>query len=98
MNNMKKILIAIAAMLLLTGCGEAWKRTVKDFQSNYGGGINRSVTVFDYQGDTLANWTGKFDVQFDTSGAGQVLFDRIDENGMRKRVVIQGGIVINEEL
>lgn len=95
---MKKILIVLAAMLLLTGCGESWKRTVKDIQSNYGGGINRAVTVFDYQGDTLARWTGKFDVQFDTSGAGQVLFDRVNEKGERKRVVIQGGIVINEEI
>ena len=69
---MKKIIITIAALLLLTGCGESWHRTVKQ-------------------------WTGKFDVQFDTSGAGQVLFDRI-ENGERKRVVIQGGIVINEEI
>jgi len=94
---MKKIIIVLAAMLLLTGCGEGWKRTVKDFQSNYGGGINRTVTVFDYEGDTLKSWSGKFDVQFDTSGAGQVLFDRI-ENGQRKRVVIQGGIVINEEI
>ena len=95
---MKKIIIALAAMLLLTGCGEGWKRTVKDFQSNYGGGIYRTVTVYDYEGDTLRTWTGKFDVQFDTSGAGQVLFDRIDSTGHRKRVVVQGGIVINEEL
>lgn len=94
---MKKIIITIAALLLLTGCGESWHRTVKDFQSNYGGGINRTVTLLDYQGDTIKQWTGKFDVQFDTSGAGQVLFDRI-ENGERKRVVIQGGIVINEEI
>lgn len=95
---MKKIAFILAVLVLLTGCGEAWKRTVKDLESNFGGGINRSVTVFDYQGDTLANWTGKFDVQFDTSGAGQVLFDYITEDGLRKRVVIQGGIVINEEI
>ena len=95
---MKKIAFILAVLVLLTGCGEAWKRTVKDLESNFGGGINRSVTVFDYQGDTLANWTGKFDVQFDTSGAGQVLFDYITEDGLRKRVVVQGGIVINEEI
>ncbi len=95
---MKKLVLIILAILIFAGCGESWKRTVKDFESNYGGGINRTVTVFDYQGDTLATWTGKFDVQFDTSGAGQVLFDYVDEHGTRKRVVIQGGIVINEEL
>lgn len=94
---MKKFILIITALLLLTGC-ESWKRTVKDFQSDYGGGLYRTVTVYDYQGDTIKQWTGKFDVQFDTSGAGQVLFDYIDHNGDRKRVVVQGGIVINEEL
>ena len=94
---MKKIAFILVTLFLLTGCGEAWKRTVKDLESNYNGGINRSITVFDYQGDTLANWTGKFDVQIDASGAGKVLFDYVNEHGARKRVVIQGGIVINEE-
>ena len=94
---MKKIAFILVILLLLTGC-ESWKRMVKDVQSDYGGGLNRTVTVFDYQGDTIQQWTGKFDVQFDTSGAGQVLFDYITEDGLRKRVVIQGGIVINEEI
>jgi len=94
---MKKLILIVAALLLLTGC-ESWKRTVKDFQSDYGGGLYRTVTVLDYQGDTIKQWTGKFDVQFDTSGAGQVLFDYVGSDGGRKRVVVQGGIVINEEL
>ena len=95
---MKKLIFFIASMLILAGCScESWKRTVKDYQSEFNGGLNRVVTVLDYQGDTLAQWKGKFDVQFDTSGAGQVLFDYVDEFGNRKRVVIQGGIVINEE-
>lgn len=95
---MKRLLLLIATILLLTGCAcESWKRTIKDFQSDYGGGLNRTVTLLDYQGDTIKQWKGKFDVQFDTSGAGQVLFDYITEDGSRKRVVVQGGIVINEE-
>ena len=94
---MKKLIIVLAVMLLFTGC-ESWKRMVKDVKSDYGGGLNRTITVLDYQGDTIKQWTGKFDVEFDTTGAGQVLFDYVDNNGSRKRVVIQGGIVINEEL
>jgi hypothetical protein len=95
---MKKFILAIIALLFLfTGC-ESWKRMMKDVKSDYGGGLHRTVTLLDYQGDTVKQWTGKFDVQFDTSGAGQVLFDYINENSERKRVVIQGGIVINEEL
>jgi len=94
---MKKIAFILVTLLLLTGC-ESWKRMVKDVKSDYGGGLNRTLTVFDYQGDTLQQWTGKFDVQFDTSGAGQVLFDYVNEEGLRKRVIIRGGIVINEEI
>ena len=95
---MKKFILIITALLLLTASCESWQRAMKDYQSDFGGGLNRTVTVLDYQGDTIKQWTGKFDVQFDTSGAGQVLFDYISDDGSRKRVVIQGGIVINEEL
>lgn len=44
---MKKFILIIVALLLLTGC-KSWKRTVKDFQSDYGGGLYRTVTVLDY--------------------------------------------------
>jgi hypothetical protein len=34
----------------------------------------------------------------DTSGVPFVEFDRIDSTGRKVRVIIQGGIIINEEL
>ena len=48
------------------------------------------VLIYDYNGQEIKSWTGKFDVTEDDN---EVYFD--DENG--KRVIIQGGIVINEE-
>ena len=90
---MKKRIIAmvlVAAVAIgTTGCSEATKRSMKSFQSNIGGGLNRTVTVYDYNGEPIDSWTGKFDVSEDEN---KVFFD-LDG----KRVIIRGGIVINEE-
>lgn len=48
------------------------------------------MTLYDYQGDVLGSWSGRFDVSEDDN---EVFFD--DAEG--KRVVIQGGIVVCEE-
>lgn len=45
--------------------------------------------MYSYDGDLIQSWNGKFDVERTEAG---VLFD-VDG----KRVVIQGGIIINEE-
>lgn len=63
---------------------------MKSTVSNVTGGLNRTVTVYDYNGQEIKSWSGKFDVTEDDN---EVYFD--DEND--KRVIIQGGIVINEE-
>lgn len=88
----KRILsvILIATMAIsITGCSEATKRTMKSFKSEHGGGLNRTVTVYDYNGNPIDSWTGKFDVSEDENS---VFFDM---DG--KRVIISGGIVVNEE-
>lgn len=89
------IIIAVAA-LAATGC-ESCSRDIKSLKSDWGGGLMRTVTLMDYQGDTLKQWTGKFDVR-DVGSDNQVYFDIPNEYGVRKRVWIQGGIVVNEEL
>mgnify|MGYP004561251883 FL=1 len=82
-------IIGVAA-ISLSGCSATWDREMKSTVSNWTGGLNRTVTVYDYNGQKIKSWTGKFDVTEDDN---EVYFD--DENG--KRVIIQGGIVINEE-
>lgn len=82
-------IIGVAAILLF-GCSAKWDREMKSTVSNWTGGLNRTVTVYDYNGQEIKSWTGKFDVTEDDN---EVYFD--DDNG--KRVIIQGGIVINEE-
>ncbi len=85
------ILAIIGVVVIsLSGCSAKWDREMKSTMSNWTGGLDRTVTVYDYNGQEIKSWTGKFDVTEDDN---EVYFD--DENG--KRVIIQGGIVINEE-
>ena len=65
------------------------QRAIKTQESNFNGGLERTVTVYSYDGDILGEWSGKFDV---TENDQETFFD-IDGH----RVIIQGGIIINEE-
>ena len=89
---MKKKIAVFALLativLALTGCA-SWSRAWKSFGSDVAGGLNRTVTVYSYDGDILGQWSGKFDV---SESENETYFD---VNG--KRVIIHGGIVINEE-
>lgn len=80
--------LLVVMVLSLTGCA-SWNRMWKSFGSDISGGLNRTVTVYSYDGDVLGQWSGKFDV----SESEQETY--FDVNG--KRIIIQGGIVINEE-
>ena len=85
------ICIAIIILCITYGVGisESSQRALKSYQSEFGGGLNRTVTVYDYNGDEIKSYTGKFDV---SESENEVYFDLND-----KRVIIHGGIVINEE-
>jgi hypothetical protein len=90
---MKKLvfLSAVCSALLFTSC-ESCSREMKSIKSDVGGGLNRTISVYDYNGQLIKSWTGKFDVA-ENPNKNQVYFD--DQNG--KRVIIDGGILINEE-
>ncbi|MBP3785590.1 MAG: DUF5052 family protein [Bacteroidaceae bacterium] len=89
----KRILFFAAilfAVLSLSGC-ESCKRDMRSLKSDMSGGLQRTVTLYDYNGNVLRQWKGKFDVQ-DDNGTNSVYFDL---NG--KRVIVSGGIIVNEE-
>ena len=58
---------------------EAGKRARKTQESNFNGGITRIVKVYDVEGDLIAEYTGKFDVDYDND---RIVFD--DENNNRQ--------------
>lgn len=82
------IVVALAA-LSMSGCASC-SRSYKSMQSDFGGGLHRRVTLYDYSGNVIDQWEGTFDVAENDQ---EVYFD---VGG--KRVIIQGGIVVNEEL
>lgn len=80
--------MAIVIVCGLAGCSSC-SRSVKSMSSDIGGGLNRTVTIYDNTGNEIKSWNGKIDLD---SNDKEVFFDL---NG--KRVIIQGGIVVSEE-
>lgn len=65
---------------------EAGKRAYKDQTSNFAGGIRRTVTICDINGNVIREYSGEFDAELDHV-ASYMLFD--DENAKR-HIIIQG--------
>ena len=72
---------------------EAGKRARKTQESNFNGGITRVVKVYDVEGDLIAEYTGKFDVDYDND---RIIFD--DENDNRHIIYYPTGTVIIDEV
>ena len=89
---MKKLALVALVLLTLSSCTESTQRNLKSIKSNWTGGLNRKVEVYDYNGGLIKSWEGRFDVR--ETDQNSVYFD--DEQG--KRVIISGGIIINEEI
>ena len=81
--------LAIASTLGASGCASC-SRMTKSIGSDVSGGLDRTVTLYDYHGNIIDSWSGKFDIAEDDN---EIYFD--DAQG--KRVIIQGGIVVCEE-
>ena len=75
------------------GSTEPGKRAIKTQQSELNGGIKRRVTVYDVEGDVIAEYEGKFDVDYDTN---RIIFD--DENNNRHIIYYPTGNVIIDEI
>lgn len=90
---MKYYVRAFAVVIMfitLSGC-ESCSRMVKDVQSDFNGGLERTATVYSQDGKVLNQYSGKFDVQVNDYG-NKIKFD-IDG----KRVLIYNATVIIEE-
>lgn len=84
------VLVGLVCAIQFTSC-QSCQRELKNIGSDWGGGLNRTLTVYDYEGNVLAVYKGKFDIR-DNGSDNQMFFD-LDG----KRIWIQGGIVISEE-
>ena len=75
---------------------ESGKRAVKDMQSEIHGGIERTVEVYDVNGELIKTYEGKFDVEVgNTDGNPYIVFD--DENNKRHIVYYTTGTILIDE-
>lgn len=74
---MKKKLIllvmTVATTLTLTSCASV-ERGMKDFKSEVSGGLNRTVNVYSRNGDLIASYDGKIDIE-DSENCNKVKFE-----------------------
>ena len=78
-----KIISVVAAILLILGLffGMRWyfqntasgQRALTDQKSNLGNGLERTVTIYTADGEIIAQYTGKIDIE--GNDGGYVLFD-----------------------
>ena len=83
-----KFALAMLMCLFLSGCASC-DRGWKTIGSDINGGLYRTVKVYDYNGNLLAEYEGKIDID---EAESKVYFD---VNG--KRVIIYNAIVVTEE-
>lgn len=74
---MKKRIIGVVLVLILTlatmtGCASL-ERLGTDIKSDFSGGLDRTITVYTANGEIIAQYTGKIDIE--TSEGGYVKFD-----------------------
>lgn len=97
MKKIKKQIMMIAALLalcfVLCSCTEGCSRSCKDIDSNFNGGLYRTVKVYDIEGELVAEYTGKFDIETDHST--YILWD--DEMGKRHIIYFSTFNVIIDE-
>ena len=77
----KKIVGLILALALIlgvtTGCASL-DRAITDAKSEIGNGLNRTITVYTANGDVIAEYKGKIDIQESEGG-----YVKFDYNGKR---------------
>ncbi len=101
-----KIGIAVASIIIAIGLSgllfwhlyytESGKRAQKSFHSEVGGGLYRIVKVYDMQGEQIAEYKGKFDIEENqTDGVTKIKFDL---GGERHIIYCSTGTVIIDEI
>ena len=96
-------IIGIVATVIVTAAiiaGSIWwlyyteggQRAIKTFDSETTGGLQRTVCVYDMEGDLIRTYEGKFDIEYDDN---RMMFD--DENGVRHQIFYSTGTVTVDE-
>lgn len=81
--------LLLVCMALVPGC-QCWHQFTTDWTSQTAG-LNRTVSLFDYNGHVLGTWRSKTVIDADSGG----LTTFFDSTG--HRVLVNGGILVSVE-
>ena len=71
MKKIKNIIIILILVITMTGCA-SFDRGIKDIKSDFKNGLNREINVYSYNGELIASYKGKIDIEENES---KVLFE-----------------------
>ena len=87
------LIIIIIAIAVNSG---SCRRSIVDMKSDLGGGLERTINVYTANGDLIATYKGKFDIEENTSeGIVKVKFDM---NGERHIIYGSTGTIVIDEI
>ena len=86
------VVLAGGPLFILYGT-ESGRRAQKTFESNFFGGLERTVEVYDMNGSLIKSYEGTFDVDHTT---GRIIFD--DQDGKRHLIYYPTGTVIIDDI
>lgn len=69
----KVILSSLFILVLFTGCSSSCQRQLVDIKSDFGNGLERTINVYTSDGEIIASYSGKIDIE--TNDGGYVKFD-----------------------
>lgn len=67
------VALAVVTVMTLTSCA-SFERGMKDMKSELSGGLNRTVNVYGRNGDLIASYDGKIDIE-DSENCNKVKFE-----------------------
>ena len=71
---------------------ETGKRNLKSQKSDFSGGIERTVTIYNIDGEVIKTYSGKFDVEHNSE---RIIFD--DDKGKRHIIYYTTGTITIDE-
>ena len=67
------MIITIVLFFCFSGCSESLKREMVDYKSDLTGGLDRTIRVYTANGDLIAEYSGKIDIESNVGA--EVKFD-----------------------
>ena len=67
------VIMVVSLLFCFSGCTESMKRELVDYKSDLTGGLDRTVKVYTANGDIIAEYSGKIDIE--SNDGGYVKFD-----------------------